>query len=176
MKPTTIGLLASLGLNIALVSFIGGRLAAGAPPGPMRDASQPRFLDQAGPETRDAFHDAFAERWADLRPLRRSQQEGRRALRDAIAADPFDRARAEAAWAEARDSEVALRSEHFAIMLDVLSRLPHSERRAVADAIAAGRLRQDGPPRRHDDRRGPHRGQRDGDGPDAPSPGDPPPP
>lgn len=137
MKGVTAALLVSLAINIGLVSFMAGRMAGGAPLRPGGPAASVAFLDRATPETRALLRDAFIDRRNDARPPRVETGERRIALRDAVLAEPFDRARVEAAYAAFRAAEFDMHKVNGAIVIDVLAKLPLDERKALVNALAA---------------------------------------
>lgn len=143
MRGLLAALLVSVGVNIALVAFMAGRVAGGAPPFGPNGADRPgaahRFLDRASPETQALMRDAFAARWNDIRPLRDDAGRARKALRDAILAEPFDKARVEAAYAAFQVADTGLRGAHARVVIDVMEKLPLEERRILVDALAEQR-------------------------------------
>lgn len=149
MKGVTVALLVSLGVNIALVSFMGGRLAGGAPPRPEPPGATHRLFERATPETRALLRQAFLERGEESRPLRREVGARRLDLRDAILAEPFDRARVEAAYKAFRAADGRMQEAHGAVVIDVLAKLPLEDRKALVEALAApGRMGAARPHRR----------------------------
>lgn len=166
MKGVTIALLVSLAANIALISFMGGRLAGGAPPRPDPPGGPARLFERATPEVRALLRGAFEDRFDDARPARRAAAEKRLALRDAILTEPFDRARVEAAYAAFRSAEEDIQKIHGAVVIDVLAKLPLEDRRTLIAALAAP---DRGPPRPH--RRG-GRDENRAEGPAKPPPPD----
>lgn len=147
MKGLTAALLVSAALNIALISFMAGRLAGGAPLRPEGPMGQGRALERATPQVREMVRDAFVARRDEIAPQRTEAGERRRALRDAILAEPFDRARVEAAFAAFRDAQSALQKSQGSVVIDVLAKLPLEERKTLIEALAApgplGRPRRD---------------------------------
>lgn len=164
MKGLTAALLVSAALNIALISFMAGRLAGGAPPRPEGPPGPARILEKATPEVRAMLREAFIARGDAIAPKRRDVGERRRALRDAILAEPFDRARVEAAYGAFRSAEQDLQNLHGAIVIDVLAKLPIEERKDLIRALTLPGPH--GPPRRFR-HRAPH------DAPPADAPVDP---
>lgn len=153
MKGLGVALLVSLAINIALISFMAGRLAGGAPPRLGAHAAQERFIDRAPPEVRDLLRGKFAERWRDVEPAQREVRRLRTALRDAILAEPFDRKRVEAAYAAFRAADAAIQQIHGSVVIDALAELPLEDRKMLVDALAApGRGRPPRPQRPHDAR------------------------
>jgi Spy/CpxP family protein refolding chaperone len=135
MKGLTAALLVSAALNIALISFMAGRLAGGAPPRPEGPSGPARILEKATPEVRAMLREAFVASRNEIAPKRRNVGELRLAMRDAILAEPFDRARVEAAYGAFRAAEQDLQSAHGAIVIDVLEKLPLEERKALVHAL-----------------------------------------
>lgn len=142
MKPVVIGLFASVALNIALVGFMAGRLAGGAPPFGMRHGHfgpSSRMLEGASPATRDLLREAFASRQDALRTPREAVRARRKALLDAVVAEPFDRARTLAAFEAFQAADAELRGAHAGVVIDVMAKLPLTERRALIEALAQQR-------------------------------------
>lgn len=143
MKAVTVGLLASLAFNIALVGFMGGRLVGGAPPQFRGPHDRPHHdgpgfggvLGHASPETRMLFHKAFETRWGEIRRKMSAQGELRKALATAILAEPFDRAKVEAAFKALRDAAGDIQASQTSVVVDVLAQLPPAERRAIAEGL-----------------------------------------
>lgn len=141
MKGVSIALLVSLGINIALVGFMAGRIAGGAPVRSDPPAAHGRILDRASPAVRALMRDAFVEGGRRATPARRIAMQRRAELKSAILAEPFDRARVEAAFAAFREAEEGVRQIHGATVIDVLAKLPLEERKLLAHALA----RSEGP-------------------------------
>ena len=172
-----IALAASLAANVFLGGFAVGRLVGAdpEPPHERADGPPPRAHGPRGggdllveaaslsPEMRSALKTAARDRRGDFL---RSRQENRR-LRDqlakALAADPFDRAEAEAALIALFEFNQAQQSARTGLLLDVFAELPAEERRAlmrrIEEAGAARRERARRGESRHggDDARHPER-------------------
>ena len=136
-------LLASLAINLVLATWFvvhaPWRHAPGGPEG--RHAPVPQFIDLRSfrrvlPEDRQGVIDAvFAEQRAGLRERIRALFDARRDVRDAMRAEPFDRATLDAAFERLRvaETDAALRTQ--AMLGDVLQQLTPEERRQFADLV-----------------------------------------
>lgn len=135
----------SAGLNVLLIGVIIGaltyRATSPAPPAPdtsLARIAPPGLLPALPPAERDAFR-------REVRRLTRESRAEMRAARSEIIArmqaETFDRAAAEAAFARVRATRARFAQRTDAMVLDVLAKLPASERRAVAQALARGRDR-----------------------------------
>ncbi len=126
-RGITIALIASLALNVFAVGFIMGRIITpnDAPPTPMMAAPQHRMDNPRGfmrrakdlpPESRTAFRHAIRANIPQLRAQREEIHNLQRAYHNALRAEEWDRAAAEAALSElqdARDRGRALFDEAF---------------------------------------------------------------
>lgn len=158
----------SLFANVFLGGFVAGRLFGGPPPGEggrlaafSRHHPHPEPMPGAGgmmlpnlealpAEKRALFRENFKERRDELRGNWTAVHERREAFAKALAADTWDRAKAEGALAalmEATNAQEALFSD---LLIDSLESLSAEERKAVLKEGARRRpLRdRDGPPRR----------------------------
>ncbi|MBI1391803.1 MAG: periplasmic heavy metal sensor [Alphaproteobacteria bacterium] len=192
-RAVTIALAASLAANVFLGGFVVGRVT-NAPPSPPDgghergprppvavDGSPSRLLGRslAASETaRAAFRDAFAEHREKFRDDRVESRRLREAAREALLAEPFDRAKAKAALRAVADHFQAREDQRTDFLLDVFESLSREERAKVIEAFAA--MPEGDPRRRRGDRRPGFREERmrgmrrdDGDdetaGPDADS-------
>lgn len=104
------------------------------------DRFDPRSFLHALPENRreDARRDLH-NAMQHMHPLMREAGEARRAARDALAAEPFDREAAIAALARARTARAAMQAHGEAIVLDIVSDLDPQTRRRVLAAAWSGR-------------------------------------
>jgi len=157
-----IALALSLGANVFLGGFVAGRLLNRPPPimPPPPSAAGlalpgelfGRHADLS-PETRKIIRGAYASRREAFRESRADAKRLRNAFSRALAADPWDRADAEAALAEWRAFESMRRTETAMLMIDIFEKLPADERAAVT-----ARARE-----RHGAQRRDHRWQDRGD-------------
>jgi uncharacterized membrane protein len=155
MRALPIILLISLALNVFLGGFVAGRYL-GRPHhgsgfergfGP-RGGPGSADLEALSPEGREVFRAAFHERRTQLDRSRLEARQLRKAFYDTLAADPFDRVRADAAL----DALAAAESEtHVALMRELVSateKLSPEDRKALAAAREKRRvkkLRRHGP-------------------------------
>jgi uncharacterized membrane protein len=138
-RTLTIALAASLAANVLIAVFVAGWLAGGAPPGHGPEARQPDMgggrmlvrMEDVSPQTREAFRAAFDGRRDEMRLLFREARAKRRAFAEAMRADPWDRARIEAAQAELRSAETAHQAALSAMLIDAMETLSPDEREAV---------------------------------------------
>ena len=160
-------LLASLALNIVL----GVALLIAAPwSDPPRDGMRgrhggvfpglidPRALRAAlGPERQDALDGILQSHREAMRTHLGALFEARRAVRDAIVAEPFDRAALDAAFEDLRSAEAATANEAQALFGDVLAQTSMAERQRLAELMPrrGGGRHRDG--ERSDDKQDPPR-------------------
>lgn len=142
MRMLPILLAVSLAANVFLGGFVAGRLL-GDPPhhrlAIMREGGHapiPFFgaADALSPEGRRVFHDTFSGKRRDMRAAFVETQRLRQALAEALAAEPFDRARAEAALTAVQSSDAANQRAVVALVLDAAERLSPEDRKALASA------------------------------------------
>jgi uncharacterized membrane protein len=144
-------LLASLAANLFLGGLIGMRawhehgesgMARLGPMGPVVGA-----LPASG---RDKVRAAMKARDSDLRQHGREFRRARAEAERLLAADPYDQARAQAAFAEARQRADALASVVQGALIEAGARLSPEERKALRDRMAErerDRERRGPPPR-----------------------------
>lgn len=129
----------SLAMNLAIAGVVAGAVLGRGERG---DVPALRSLG-LGPvalalprDTRAGLRDRLADEAPALREDRAELGRGLRDLRAALMADPFDRARAEAALARSRLAATGLQERGHAALLDALERLPPDARAEVADRLA----------------------------------------
>jgi Spy/CpxP family protein refolding chaperone len=137
-KVLTTLLIASVGVNVFLGGFVAGR-TIGRPDGEYRLMSIHKHL--SGPmgfdvrilsdEQREAFHRVFEQRREDLKAERQNLISSRRAFGEALAADPWDRGRAEAALSALHEVESAQQSKYGALLIDAFEGLPAKQRKEL---------------------------------------------
>jgi hypothetical protein len=142
-----IALALSLAVNLAIVGLVLGAMIGF---GPMGDRDDPRlralglgpFAMALSREER-AGVGARIDR-ATMRAERRALGEGLVSLRQALRAEPFDRAAAAAALARMRDATVTLQTVSHDALLDQIAQMPAADRAALADRFARALRRMGG--------------------------------
>ena len=133
-----------LALSLAANVFIGGIVAGHMfgphgfhhRGGPGRDVKfEERVLS---PEGRETVRAAFKEKREDLFASAREAKKLRAAISGAMGADPFDRARAEAAVAALQAHDAEQHRLIASIMIDAAEKLSPEDRKALAAAQLAG--------------------------------------
>ena len=164
-------LLISLGANVFLGGFVAGRML-GKPPQERHERHGPRQpgmmffedLEALSPEARDSFKAVFKESRGELRMKFREMRRLRDEFSEALAAEPWDRTRVEAALSELRTVENAHQTELAELLIDAFEGLSPEDRKAMIDAQT---VRMEARRERFKSHRG-KRGERDG--PDMPPP------
>jgi uncharacterized membrane protein len=150
-------LLGSLVLNLALGVVLGSMMLRATPawePG----VPSPRALRQVMPEAaQPLLRSVLDEHRPALRGAMRERREARRSVRPLLAAEDFQRGRAEAALAELRQRDQAASAAAHAMLLDLLEQLSPAERRELAKAL----LQRHRHGHRSDDERRQRRAERD---------------
>jgi hypothetical protein len=142
-----IALALSLAVNLAIVGLVLGAMIGF---GPLGDRDDPRlralglgpFAMALSREDRAGFG-ARIDR-ATMRAERRALGEGLVSLRQALRAEPFDRAAAAAALARMRDATVTLQEVSHDALLDQIAQMPAADRAALADRFARALRRMGG--------------------------------
>jgi uncharacterized membrane protein len=142
-RPVRWALLLSLAINVALIAVLAWQHAPWRERGGYgRHAAIPHLLDVR------ALRGALTpERESILRPVLEAHRENirgrlgdlfraRRALRETIAAEPFDAAALEAAFAQLRAADAATASEAHAMLVEVLAAATPEERKKMAELMA----------------------------------------
>ena len=144
-------LLASLVANLAFASWFvlqapwrhhGGREGRHAPLPQLVDLRT--FRRALPPERRDVAEAAFAAHRPALRARIGELFEARRAVRDAIRAEIFDRAALDAAFVRLRAAEAAAAEQAQSVLGDALQQLTPEERRQFSDLVPHRPARADG--------------------------------
>lgn len=140
-RGLTILLMLSLAANVFLGGFVAGRWFGGPPHhrvvmhGPMdRGVGMFRDTDVLSEEGRKAFHDVFKEKRGDLRPSFQEMRRLREEFGAALAADPWDRARVEKAFADLRAVESSHQSAFSTTLIDAFEKLSAADRKALVEA------------------------------------------
>lgn len=141
MRGLTILLMLSLAANVFLGGFLAGRWFGGPHPHRMvvhgqmdRGAGMFRDTRVLSEEGREAFHGVFKERRDDLRPSFREMRRLRDEFGAALAADPWDRARVEKAFADLREVEMSHQAAFSATLIDAFEKLSAADRKALVEA------------------------------------------
>lgn len=127
-------LAASLALNMLFLGLMGGRMLSGE----MREGRDdpPGAFLASLPEERAAEVRAYFKEMREQRRAARKERRGQWAkVREAVTADPFDRAALEAAVEEIADSRDATRRARYARMVDFIESMSLEERKAFSDAM-----------------------------------------
>lgn len=142
-RGLAIALFASLAVNIFLGGFVAGRLAGGHPHAgfghrPPHEAGLMMFpdLDVLSPAGRESFREIFAARHQTLRERHRDLSRRRAAFTAALAADPWDRAKAEAALAELKAATDEQETAFASLIIDAFEGLSTEDRKALVEAAS----------------------------------------
>jgi len=129
-------LVASLCLNVFAAGMLAGRWYGGRDDGP-RDRAAERFMERAPPEARPHLRAAFRERRPEAAERLRALGAARREAAAAARAEPFDRARLDAAFADVRARTAELQAVLQGGLGDAMARMPPEVRRAYGEAVFA---------------------------------------
>ncbi len=144
-----IGLIVSLAVNALLVGLILGAIGGrgDAPTHSSRGPAEIRFardlVQNARPRDRRAIRRSLRDAWRDAAPLRSDVRSARARLQTEIAADPYDVAAVEAAFAELRAAEDALRASIHQVVAAELQRVPADRRMEAMDGERRGGPQRD---------------------------------
>jgi uncharacterized membrane protein len=133
-------LLASLGLNLMLATWLIAHAPWRHPPGG-RHAPVPQLVDLRAfrkalpPERQGVVDTAFATHRPALRERIGALFAARREVRDAIRAEPFDPAALDAGFARLRSAEAEAASQAQRVLGEVLMQLTPQERAQLADLV-----------------------------------------
>jgi uncharacterized membrane protein len=131
-------LFVSVAFNLLIIGAAAGAFGAGIRLERQTAASArlpaPReFMAALPPETRMKVREELLRTWVQIRPLRQQAAQARRDAFDAVAAEPFDAARARAAFARVRAADdAALAAFHDNVITALAQMTPEERRRAVA--------------------------------------------
>jgi uncharacterized membrane protein len=132
-------LVASLCVNVFAAGMLAGRWYGGRDDGPRDRAAAAggveRFLDRAPPEARPHLRAAFRERRPEAAERLRALGAARREAAAAARAEPFDRARMDAAFAEVRARTAELQAVLQGGLGDAMAGMPPDVRRAYGEAV-----------------------------------------
>jgi len=150
VKAVSIALALSLAANVFLGGFVAGRMHGGPPPGPQpfgRPAGgEAMMLLRAAaeqPEIREKFERQFSGQRGKMRADFEELSRLRRALGEALAADPFIRADAEAAAAALSAFNAQREQRGAEFLIDVFETLPAQDRRAIVEKRAQHQKRRE---------------------------------
>ncbi|BBK38715.1 hypothetical protein STAQ_37930 [Allostella sp. ATCC 35155] len=143
-------LLVSLALNVFLVSALVGRYARDHGPGPGAPIGFRGLTDGLPQEARETVRDSFRARRTEIRQERQELRAARRAVQEALAADPYDPDAARRAFGALREASGELARLAQDSLVEAAGRLPASQRRELLDQRERPprppRDRPDGPP------------------------------
>jgi Spy/CpxP family protein refolding chaperone len=149
-----IALLLSLAANVFFGGFVVGRFVAGPPPPEaVRQGGQAigfmnrRSLEMLSAEDQETVRAVFRSQRRVVRAKNRILQERRGDLANAIAADPWDRARVEAAAAALQEAQRDREALFAALLIEALEELSPEDRAALANARVDPSRPQDRPRR-----------------------------
>lgn len=139
-------LIASILVNVLLIGLIaghqlgskpgrGGSDGPGGPGGPPEMRMAGAIVESAAPEDRAAIRRAFAQALRQSRPLREARDVARRAVGEAISAEPYDAAAVDAAFAELRAADDALRAGVQSVLAVQLGEVSAEQRAALAETL-----------------------------------------
>jgi uncharacterized membrane protein len=145
-----IALVASIGLNLFLGSWVAGRLLAGPPMfrhaatgergGPARSVID-RMAASISAEHRATFEAVMARHREPIADAASRAREARDNAREAVASEPFDRAALDKAFETLRMRNDALQSATQSAMAEAAAALPPEARKQLADWRARSRRR-----------------------------------
>ena len=132
----------SLAINLLIAGAVGGAFLGGRPEGGMRDRAEAARILGLGPlataldrRDRAAVISAAGADRAAMRAERQRLVEAARDFAEAVRADPFDRAEAEAALERQRAIVSGLQDRGYGALLDYLEPMPAEDRAAFADSL-----------------------------------------
>jgi uncharacterized membrane protein len=137
-KRLKYALIASLALNLLILGAVAGTMYTfhkhGRPPPGAREDFGLMGLSRDFPsDRRKAFRKELKADREKLRPLVEEANVARREAADALAAEPFDRAKLEAAIVKVMDRERAVRQSAVTVFLGHAETLTPDERKKLAD-------------------------------------------
>ncbi len=145
-----IALALSLALNLAIVGMVAGVVLRagdrgdGAPE--LRTLGLGPFALALTRDDRDELRGRIERHGEPLRQERRAIGQALRAVQAALLAEPFDRAAAEAAFAQSRDLAGSLQATGHGALLDQIETMSAGERTELAERLAR-MMRRFGPDR-----------------------------
>lgn len=142
-------LAASLALNLLIIGLVGGAILGrtnSEAPG-FRALGLGPFAVALSRDDREDLRGRIEERSGRFEPDRRAIGQSLVGIQQALRAQPFDRAAAEAAFARAREAAVVLQTEGQEALLDQFEAMSVREREELADRL--GRILRRFGPERH---------------------------
>jgi uncharacterized membrane protein len=140
------GLIASTAVNLFLGGLMLGRdlRREPAPPPAMEDIGGPgferrgplaavgRLTRHLSPEEREVFQGIVRQRRGELAAAADGMREAQRRVREALAADPYDRTRLEAALEQLKEHRTAVHAALQRAVVEAIEQLPPDARRRMA--------------------------------------------
>ncbi|MBM3599074.1 MAG: periplasmic heavy metal sensor [Alphaproteobacteria bacterium] len=134
-------LLASVALNLLLIGTMAGRYLHHRHEREMRQMpAVARMIQQMPEDARQGMQAAMGQRQGELRQRQQAIREQRRAVAERFAAEPFDRAAAEAAFAELRQRQQDARAIFHNGLIEAVAGMPAERRKQIAEFVG-GRSR-----------------------------------
>lgn len=142
--PWRITLFVSLALNLLVVGAVVGALAAGARIERGGEAERPMASQSLGPrvfllmlpaDVRREVRAELVRTWRNAGEEREAARAARQEALAALAAEPYDPARLDAAFARMREADAALAQTFHAAVARTLSELTPEQRAAAAEAL-----------------------------------------
>lgn len=127
----------SLLFNLLLLGLVTGMALRQIPDRPDR-GDRPRYTSEMTPDARKAMFGLMRESYRETRAEREVRDAARRALSEALKAEPFDSDRVRAAFADLREADNAVHAATHDAMIVRLQALPPEQRQGVADMLGRG--------------------------------------
>ena len=124
----------SLAANMLFLGLMGGKLLHGGK-NERRDDPPGAFIKSLSPERAEEVRAYFKEMREQRREARKGMRDHWAKVREAVTADPFDRAALEAALDAISDSRDESRRARYAKMADFVESMSVAERKAFSDAM-----------------------------------------
>ena len=165
----------SLALNALLLGLVGGRMLVGDDHDRDRLGNRPppiegRNIPGLTKEARQNLRRSMFRMWRDSRDEREEVKQARRALLDAVRAEPFDEGAVRGALETLREAEEMMRLNAHTALVEAIGELPPETRQSIVSRVSAmtereidmGSNRPPGMPPRRFDQGGPRPGSEDG--------------
>lgn len=123
----------SLALNVFFVGLFGGSLFQAKPE--KRDSAPQSFLSTLTEERKTEVKTYFAKMREDRKASRKNTRAAWAGVREAMTADPYDRAAMEAAMYKVIETRVDRSRKRYDQMIDFVSTMSAEERIAFSDAM-----------------------------------------
>lgn len=124
----------SVAANLFFLGLMGGKLLEGKPE--RRDAAPNSFLETLSEDRRTEVKAYFAEMREDRKASRQTTRNAWAAVREAMTADPYDRAALEAAMDQVMQARTERSQARYAKMVDFVSTMSAEERAAFSNAMS----------------------------------------